>query len=79
MKTPIYPKWEDIINETYMSRNHGLQYNISRSDLEDIIEMAREIGIDQAIQDFIEANYEPIDLETDVDYYYDQIKERGVA
>jgi hypothetical protein len=79
MKTKIYPKWEDIINETYMSRNHGLQYNVSRSDLEDIIEMAREIGIDQAIQDFIEANYEPIDLDTDADYYYDQIKERGVA
>jgi hypothetical protein len=82
MKTPIYPKWEDIINETHMM-SHVLQYNVSRSDLIDIIETAREIGIDEAIQDFIEANYEPIDFDTDVDYHYDQIKDKrlmdGVA
>jgi uncharacterized protein (DUF1810 family) len=75
MKTPIYPKWEDLINETYMSRNHGIQHEITRSNLVDILEMAQEIGIDEAIQDFIEANYEPIDWETDIDYYYDQMRD----
>jgi hypothetical protein len=74
MKTPIYPKWEDIISETHMM-SHVLQYNVSRSDLIDIIEMAREIGINEAIQDFIEANYEPIDFDTDVDYHYYQMKD----
>lgn len=48
MSKKVYPEWNEI------------QYDIDKGDLLGIIDMAIQIGIEQAIEDYIKDNYEPV-------------------
>lgn len=62
MYLKIYPTWDEIKDE------------VSKEDLFEIVVMAKESGIDKAIQNFIEATYSP-EHEYDADAAYDAMRE----
>ena len=45
MKNETYPQWQEVKAE------------ISKDDLIEIMDIALEIGLDEAIKEYIEANY----------------------
>lgn len=57
-----YPEWDEIKGE------------VCKVDLLAIVEMAIEVGIEDAIQGYIEANYEPI-LIKDMDKAYEEARD----
>lgn len=57
-----YPSWKEIKCE------------VSKTDLLDIISAAQDVGIDQAIEDYIKENYEAV-LVPDIDAAYEAARD----
>ena len=57
-----YPTWEEIRGE------------VSAEELLEIIDVAKEVGLDVAIQDYIEATYEAESV-LDIDAAYDAMRD----
>lgn len=61
-KTEEYPSWSEISGD------------LSRSELLSIIEVGFDVGLDQAIQDYIKDNYDPVIVD-DIDAAYEAMRD----